>query len=114
MDFETIIILSAILELITLICFFVLCSNVSAIRKKLCKDDILSSSLIAMYMGLGEKEKAREALIECIVSKSTLREHLLNDNGANMSLAPYRKLMKELDVEFDAEIAKDIKKKFGE
>lgn len=114
MDFETIIILSALLELVTLICFFVLCSNVSAIRKKLCKDDILSSSLIAMYMGLGEKSKAREALIDHIVSKSNLRENLLNDNGANVSLAPYRKLMKELDVEFDAEIAKDIKKKFGE
>lgn len=69
MDFETIIILSALLELVTLICFFVLCSNVSAIRKKLCKDDILSSSLIAMYMGLGEKSKAREALIEHIVSR---------------------------------------------
>ena len=114
MDFETIIILSALLELVTLICFFVLCSNVSVIRKKLCKDDILPSSLIAMYMGLGEKSKAREVLIEHIVSKSNLRENLLNDNGANVSLAPYRKLMKELDVEFDSEIAKDIKKKFGE
>lgn len=111
MDFETIIILSAILELITLICFFVLCSNVSSIRKKLCKDDIPASTLIAMYMGLGEKEKAREALIEHIVNKSTLRDKLYRIEDADASLKPYRELMKELNINFDAVKAKEIKKK---
>lgn len=34
MDFETAIYLTAILEVVTLICFFVLCSNVSTIKIK--------------------------------------------------------------------------------
>lgn len=74
-------------------------------------DDIPASTLIAIYMGLGEKEKAREALIEHIVNKSDLRDRLYRIDDADSSLKPYRELMKELNINFDAVKAKDIKKK---
>lgn len=59
MDFETAIYLTAILEVVTLICFFVLCSNVSNIKNKISKNGITSSTMFALYIGMGEKEKSK-------------------------------------------------------
>lgn len=35
MDFDTILLVTGIIELITLICFFVLCSNVGELKRRL-------------------------------------------------------------------------------
>ncbi|MDO4743633.1 MAG: hypothetical protein Q4B04_06335 [bacterium] len=110
MSFETVLIISAAIEVITLICFFVLCSNVSALRKQVCKDNIPPSSLIAMYMGLGQKEKARDLLIDHIVNNSMLRDKLHSASEANIVLRPYQKLMDELGVNYDPDLAQIIKK----
>lgn len=63
MDFETILILSAVIELITLICFFVLCANVSTIKKKLSPTSNFGASF-NFYCAVGEYERAKELLFD--------------------------------------------------
>lgn len=40
MDYDVILLMTGFIELVTLICFFVLCSNVGALKKKLLNRDI--------------------------------------------------------------------------
>ena len=67
---EVALILGAILEIAILICFFVLCSNVSKIKKHLIQDDF--DAKFKFLMLIGEKEKAREILINRILSNSSI------------------------------------------
>lgn len=110
MEFETILILSAIIELVILICFFVLCSNVAKIRKRICKDNVPISTAIAIYMGFGEKEKAREAFIEHIIYGTEINENMSRTEDINSILRPYKSLMDELEITFDAEKAREVKR----
>ena len=54
---EGIIYLGIILDLVTLICFFVLCYNVSKIKKQIVVDKDIKAAF-SMYISLGEYEKA--------------------------------------------------------
>lgn len=65
MEFDDILILSAIFEVIVLICFFVLCSNVSALKQRFVTKRPKTAQF-AFFMSLGDKERAREVLYRMI------------------------------------------------
>lgn len=111
MSIETIIILSAVLELITLFCFFVLCANVSSIKKKLRNNGIDPSSAFAMYIGMGEKEKAKKVLIDMIFADSDIHWTVAaNADSLKNVMVKYGAMLKEVDIEFDAEKAFNTRK----
>lgn len=63
-------IISAIVEIIILICFFVLCANVGKIKKILEQKQDFNAKF-DFLINIGEKEKARDLLIK----------RILNNNG---------------------------------
>lgn len=111
MDFETAIYLTAILEVVTLICFFVLCSNVGAIKKRLSRDGATPTSAFSLYMGLGEIEKAKQVLIEMILADTAVQNTLtVSPEALKGAMAKYNGMMKEIGLVFDAEKAFQSKK----
>ncbi len=70
-DYQNIIILAAIIEIIVLICFFVLCSDVNKIKKYLTQSSDFESKF-KFLMSVGEKEKAREILINTMLLNSKI------------------------------------------
>ena len=113
MDFEIAIYLTAILEVVTLICFFVLCSNVSNIKNKISKNGITSSTMFALYIGMGEKEKAKLALMEMILADTIVQNSLtVSAERLKAVMGKYNKMMKEVGLEFDAEKAFEAKRLF--
>ena len=111
MDFETILILSAVLQVIILICFFVLCSNVSSIKAKVCRDGAPISTVVATLLAAGEKERAKAELLEFLIAK-------MNNSYVNAGsevdidniLNPYKGLMKAVDLNFDVKVMSQVKK----
>lgn len=103
MEIDVIILLTAIIELVTLICFFVLCSNVGALKKRLLNNGVANSSMFALYMTLGEKERAKKVLIDIILSDSQVQSAMNStpDNLQN-AISKYSIPMKEVGLTFDA------------
>lgn len=103
MDFDTILLVTAIIELITLICFFVLCSNVGTLKRKLLHNGATDSSMFSIYMVMGDKENAKKILIRMILSDSQI-QNALNSTPDNLqnAMAKYSKPMKEVGLTFDA------------
>lgn len=107
--------LTAILEIIILICFFVLCSNVSKIKKVLTPGGTVSSpqTVFAMYVAAGDTEKAKAVLMEIILADADVQA-CINRNGEVLGnvLARYNRQMKEIGLEIDPEKAYSVKKLF--
>ena len=111
MSLETIIIVSAVLEVVTLVCFFVLCANVSSIKKKLGNNGIAPSSAFAMYIGMGEKEKAKKVLIDMIFADSDIHWTVAaSADSLKNVMGKYGAMLKEVDIHFDAEKAFNARK----
>lgn len=70
-EYQNIIIFAAIIEIVVLICFFVLCSDVNKIKKHLIQNTDFESKF-KFLMSIGEKEKAREILISMILSNTKI------------------------------------------
>lgn len=105
--------LGAILELVLLICFFVLCSNVSKIKKVLTPsgNPPTQDTVYAMSIAAGDKEKAKSVLMEIILSDPAIQE-TINQSGDILKnvLAKYNKAMKEVGLEIDSQKAFEMKK----
>ncbi len=65
---------SAVVEIITLIFFFVLCRNVSRIKKEIVINDNLPG-MFAMYISLGERDKAKKYCIRRLAKNRNLPPH---------------------------------------
>lgn len=107
--------LTAILEIVILICFFVLCSNVSKIKKVLTPSGCTPSpqTKFSMFVAAGEKEKAKAALMEIILADPSVQDYVGYDaNVFKNVLAKYDKQMKEVGLEIDPQKACDIKNLF--
>ena len=72
---EAALIISAILQIVILICFFILCSNVSKIKKQIVQDTDFESKF-KFLMKIGEKDKAREILIDRILANGVFSSGL--------------------------------------
>ena len=68
---EAVLILGAILEIVILVCFFSLCSNVSKIKKQIVQNDDFESKF-RFLMKIGEKERAHEILINRILANNAI------------------------------------------
>lgn len=107
--------LTVIFEIIVLICFFVLCANVGSIKKKLLPYGSKQSSAFALYIAMGEKEKAKAILFEMLLADEKL-QGALNTNVASVELEmrKYNAMLNKLELEFDANKAFATKKLFAE
>lgn len=103
MDLEIIIFLTAIIEVITLVCFFILCSNVGELKRRLLNNGATCTSMFSMYMAMGDKESAKRALIKVILADTQV-QNALNSTPEHLLkvMAKYSKQMKEVDLIFDA------------
>ena len=106
---------TAILEIVILICFFVLCSNVSKIKKVLTPGGSVSTpqTVFAMYVAAGDTVKAKEVLMGIIFADPDVQT-CINRSGEVLGnvLARYSRQMKEVGLEIDPQKAYDVKKMF--
>ncbi|WP_448778995.1 hypothetical protein [Bacteroides congonensis] len=103
---EVIIYLGIILNLVTLICFFVLCYNVSKIKKQFVIDKDINAAF-SMYISLGEYEKAKELLFHEIMKQNEyIASFIYNGNNSSQravlkrTFKPYFDI---LNIDFDFE-----------
>jgi hypothetical protein len=104
--------LTLILDIIILIAFFVLCANVAAIKKKL-RNEFATLDTFALYIGMGQKEKAKEVLIDLIKSDKAIRDALEGDfveKELKISLQQYAKAMEMVDLLVDIAKVEEVKK----
>lgn len=66
---KTIIFITALIEIITLICFFNLCGTVSSIRKRIGGTETTRMDKFNAYLATGQIDKAREVLTDMILSE---------------------------------------------
>lgn len=107
--------LGAILELVLLICFFVLCSNVSKIKKAVSPggDPPTSYTKFAMYLASGDKEKAKLELMNMILAEYLVQENInRNPELLKNVLSRYDKAMKEVGLVIDPQKAFETKNLF--
>jgi hypothetical protein len=82
MSLETIIIVSAVLEVVTLVCFFSLCSNVNSIKRKMTEVDISREDKFNFYVVSGQMDKAKDLLSKIILADSSWEHIKLKDKAA--------------------------------
>lgn len=104
------ILIAAIINFIALICFFVLCYNVSSIKKKLKNNGATLSFSFSFYMAMNDINKAREVLIEMIFTDELITESINNDTEAlKKQMDKYKDLMHQVGLEFDSKKAVELK-----
>lgn len=103
---ETIIYLQAILELVILICFFLLCHNVSKIKKRFVVDKDINAAF-SMYISLGEYEKAKELLFHEIMKQNEYIASFTYNGNNSAQRAVLKRTFKPyfdaLNIDFDFE-----------
>ena len=107
--------LGAILELVLLICFFVLCSNVTKIKKMVSPSGNPPTpyTMYAIYLAAGDKEKAKSVLMEIILADPNVHETINRSADILKNvLARYDKAMKEVGLEIDPQKAFESKSLF--
>lgn len=104
---EVIFYLGIILELVTLICFFMLCFNVTKIKKQMVVGENIKAAF-SMYISLGEYEKAKELLFhEIMKQEEYIASFTYNGNNSSQrsvlkrTFKPYFDI---LNIDFDFEI----------
>lgn len=105
MEIQTIIIIGAIIQLITLICFFVLCANVSKISKSISGKNTFDS-MFKMYLSLGETEKAKKLLLNEMKNDDCLQQCFCETDGLKAGArakltGEYAKYIKVLGMDFN-------------
>lgn len=114
MDFQTILFLSAILNVIMLICFFVLCSNVSKIKKDLVPNDNFGA-LFILYCSVGEKEKAKKLLLKQITMDKMFDTAFYSDynrvDAQKFIVDKYSGYLKMVDLTIDFDVVDNYLKK---
>ena len=106
MDIETIYYLSIALDVIVLICFFVLVGNVSEIKKALNASSKPQLALFTFYLSTGDKAKAREILKGIILSDQVFETAFYSNieskkYARELVINKYQALAKEVDFEID-------------
>ena len=95
--------ISTIIEIVTIVCFFILCSNVSKIKKYLTRQyDFESRFNFLIKIGEKEKEKAKDILLERIITNDDIfNEHiqLSVETRANRAAKLYSKELEALGID---------------
>lgn len=74
MELTTVLVLSAILELVILVCFFFLCVNVSTIKKSVAPP---WRGVFNLYYSTGQIEKVKEVLMKTIMNEKEFEKAFL-------------------------------------
>ena len=77
---NTILILSLILNVITLICFFILCSNISHIKRKLCDEDSRVETRVKFLLKYGNKEMAKKYFVKNAMKNKIFSDEFHDDD----------------------------------
>ena len=107
--------LSAILQLILLVCFFILCSNVAKIKGIMTPNGATPppSTVYSLALAAGAVERAKNALMDIILSDADVQVCIKRkpDLLKNV-LEKYSKQMKEVGLEIDTNKAHELKEMF--
>ena len=105
---EAVFIISTIIQIILIVCFFILCLDVSKIRKRLTRQYDFESRF-NFLISIGEKEKAKDLLLERIITNDNIfNEHiqLSSELRANRAAKLYAKELEALGIDI-SEIIKE-------
>lgn len=111
--------ISAVISLIVLICFFVLVSNVSAIRNTLRVNNEDFGPSFNLYLATGDKKAARDLLLDRIKQEDYFKEAFFfrahaAEPARAMLMEKYGKQMELVDLTIDfEEVNKSIKFVYG-
>lgn len=111
-NLEIIFWLSAILQIIILICFFILCGNVSKIKRVITPsgNPPTPQTAFALYLAAGEVEKAKGVLLEMILADPHVQMCVGRDaEGLSNVLKRYDRPMKAVGLSIDAVKAVEVK-----
>lgn len=116
MNVETLIILSVAIEVVTLICFYFLCSNVAIIRRNVISPQNLEASF-NLYYSTGQTEKARELLMTSIKNDSEFATAFYQESSYKIEAQKhierkYGKLLELVGLKIDFDKANDFIAKF--
>lgn len=117
MNYTTILILAAVIEVIILICFFILCSNVNDMKKIIVPNNNFRP-LFLLYYSIGEKEKAKELLLKAISLDDVFMDAFyLDSSNRTVSqqdiLKKYDVFLKMVDITLDLSVLdKYVKNQF--
>lgn len=78
--YQTILIVSLIINIVVLICFFILCSNVSKIKHSLSGESSFESSFWFL-VSVNEKERAKKLLIDKMMNDANLDQCFFKDKS---------------------------------
>lgn len=116
MSTETIIIISAVVEIVLLFAFFVLIDNVIDIKKRITGVGENQNAKFSFYLSIGDKENAKSILKQIILSESSFKiafySNLPYKESERKKLHDkYGKMMELVDMKFDFDIVEKIIKK---
>lgn len=116
MSTETIIIISAVVEIVLLFAFFVLIDNVIDIRKRVTGVGENRYAKFSFYLSIGDKESAKSILKQIIMDDSSFKAAFYSNLSFNESERKklqdkYGKMMELVDMKFDFGIVDKIIKK---
>lgn len=99
MELNDIIILTALIQVVTLICFFVLCTNVSTIKKEIQAPQPFGAAF-NFYLSIGQAEKAKELLIRAIMNEEVFKTAFFSNRSDKGNAQAY--IEKKYKRYFDA------------
>lgn len=113
---EIIIFILVVIQVIALICFFVMCINVAAIKKNSVPAQPWQASF-NLYYSTGQIEKAKELVMKAIMSESTFASafylNVSNRIDAQKQIEDkYKEYLNLVDLSFDFNKANDFIGKF--
>lgn len=109
MSLESIVIISAIIQIVVLICFFSLCSTVNSIKSRIGGTETTRMDKFNIYIMMGQIDKAKDILSQMIISESEW-EHVFNhkypalmDKSRKSLQTKYEELLNLVDLKLDFE-----------
>ena len=114
-NLEIIFWLSAILQVIILICFFVLCGNVSKMKRVVSPSGNAPTpqTAFSLYLAAGDVDKAKAVLMEIIQSDPHVQMCIGRDaEGLGNVLKRYDRQMKAVGLDINAVRAVEVKNWF--
>ena len=94
---EVVLIISTVVQIVILVCFFMLCLNVSKIKKHLTRQYDFESRF-NFLIKIGEKEKAKDILLERIITNDSIFNEQIQLNSEMREYRAAKLYAKELDA----------------
>ena len=102
---EFIVIVEAVIAIIAIVCFFIMCGNVAAIRKavKPEQSNVPLAVVLRLYMSLGLKKEAQDRLVRQMLAEDTLDKTGDYVGRCKSVLDKYSKMIEYVGLTIDEE-----------